>query len=155
MPQPTGQRPLVSRLSGGPVQAALWLIVALLAVHAGILLLGPTGAVVAQPAPPGTATPRGETGGVFVVPAQLGKELYGAYLIDSRMGSIVVYSFNPNSNKLKLMAARTFVYDRSLEDYNTEPSPAAIADMVSRAKPIRPDDATPERPGGSGGGEKP
>ncbi|MDD4890009.1 MAG: hypothetical protein PHU85_08770 [Phycisphaerae bacterium] len=138
MTQQTGQTGVAARLSGGPAQVALWLVVVLLAVNAAILLLQPNGGPAYAQTSIGAAAGRVDNGGVFVVPAQISKDLYGAYLVDSRSGSVVVYTFNPNSNKLKLAAARTFVYDRYLEDYNTDPSPAMIADMVSKAKPIRP-----------------
>jgi len=135
-------------LVSGPVQVALWLIVVLLAVNAVILLLRPgDNAAWAQPGQAAAAA-RADTSGVFVVPAQFDKDLWGAYLVDTRAGTIVVYLYSPNERRLKLTAARTFVYDRYLENYNTDPSPSEIAEIISKARLIR-----PEQPGGTDGGK--
>lgn len=126
------------------LRAAAWLIAVLLVLHLLVMLLGPNGSAATAQGVGGGAF-RGDASGVFVVPAQLGKDAYGAYLVDSRAGTIVLYQFNSSNQKLRLAAARTFVFDRYLENYNTDPSPSEIADLVSKAKPIQP--APP--PGGS------
>ena len=38
------------------------------------------------------------------------------------------------TRQLRLVAARTFIYDRRLESYNTQPPPSEIADLVRRAR---------------------
>ena len=131
-------------LSSGPTQVALWLVVVLLAVNAAIMLLQSSDRALAQPGQPAPVAARGDNSGVFVVPCQLDKELWGAYLVDTRSGTIVVYQYNPNSHKLKLVAARSFVYDRYLEDYNTDPPTADIRDLITRMR--RPPEAPGDRP---------
>ena len=128
-------------MRGGPAQVALWLIVALLAAHAAIWLLSPPGgSAIAQPAAPPSggvlarAGGAGDNSGVFLVPGQIDKDVWGAYLVDTRAGTVVLYQYNPNSRKLKLVAARTFVYDRYLEDYNTDPPTADIRSILENVK---------------------
>ncbi len=133
------QSGLVQRLSSGSAQVALWLIVVLLAVHATAMLVQPNGgpayAQPANPAPPG----RADGAGVYVVPAQIDSDQWGAFLVDTRAGTIVLYQYNANMHKLKLLAARTFVYDRYLDNYNNaEPTPSDIADLISKARRVEP-----------------
>ncbi|MCG3177791.1 MAG: hypothetical protein BIFFINMI_00111 [Phycisphaerae bacterium] len=132
----------------GPAQVALWLIVVLLAVIATIMLLGPGGTQSAQ----GQVTRAGaayDPSGVFIVPGQLGKDLWGLYVIDSRVGTLVLYYYNPNTKKLTLAAARSFVNDRYLEDYNTDPPPREIAEMIENLRRMSP----PPAKDNSGGGQ--
>lgn len=128
---------LAGRLSGGSIQIALWLIVALLAINAAVMLVQPGNPAHAQPAGQ-PAIGRSDTSGVYVVPAQIDNDQWGAYLVDGRAGTIVLYQYHPSARKLRLVAARTFVYDRYLEDYNTDPSPSDIADLLTRAKRVGP-----------------
>lgn len=124
------------------VQVALWLIVVLLAVHATIALLGPDRPAYGQQ---GVLEAARDTSGVFLVPGQIAKDLWGVYLIDRRSGTLVLYMYDPNSRKLKLQAGRTFIYDRYLQNYNTDdPSPEDVARMIGQAEFIRP--PQPETP---------
>ncbi len=133
----------------GAVQAALWLIVVLLAVNATVLLLQRSeSAAWAQPGGAAAAA-RADASGVFVVPAQVDKDQWGAYLVDTRAGTVVLYLYSPAERRLKLTAARTFVYDRYLENYNTDPPPSEIAEIISKARLVRPGQPPP---GGTDGG---
>ena len=128
-----GHGGLVQRLSAGPTQVALWLIVVLLAVHAAILLIQPGQRAIAQPA---AAAARDDSSGVFVVPCQLEKDLWGVCLIDTRVGSIVLYQYSPNSHKIKLMAARSYLFDVRLKEYNVDGlTPAQVEEIISKTKP--------------------
>ena len=143
--QGTGQ---TGSSTSASVRAALWLIVILLAANAAILICQP-GGMPAWAQGVGAAA-KNDSGSVFVVPGQIDKNLYGAYLVDTRAGTIVLYQYNPDTRKLKLAAARSFVYDRYLESYNTDPAPSEIADLVAKSKRI-----VPGGDGGSkGGGDK-
>src|SRR5689334_3282180 len=56
-------------------------------------------------------------GGVFVMPAQLGKDasgkdVFGCYLMDIDAQTLAVYRFDALEKQLRLMAARSFMYDR-------------------------------------------
>jgi len=53
-----------------------------------------------------------------------------------RRGTICLYQDLPSTRKLKLMAARTFLFDRQVENYNTEPDPREIKKLVAEQKPL-------------------
>ena len=79
----------------------------------------------------------GAGGGVFAIAGQITRDTYGLYLVDSRQGTVCVYQYLNAKRQLRLLAARTFVYDRQLDSYNTEPKPADIAKMVAEARRLR------------------
>ncbi|MFW6133527.1 MAG: hypothetical protein ACOC8F_06480 [Planctomycetota bacterium] len=110
---------------------AKWLIAALLAVIATCLLIEVgAGRSAAR-------TGAGQTGagdGVFAVAGQVSEGTYGLYLVDPDHGSICMYRWEPGERTLRLMAARTFIYDRQLDAYNTELQPAEIRKLVNRQK---------------------
>jgi hypothetical protein len=124
-------------LAKGPTQVALWLIVVLLAVIA-TLLLGRQPMQRSAEAQVAAAAQAHDASGVFVVPAQIARELWGCYLIDTRVGTVVLYAYNPNTRKLKLMAARSFLNDRYLKEHSTEPSQLEIEQMLEVMSRIKP-----------------
>lgn len=107
---------------------ALWLIGAGLLANAAVLLYGQLAhhavdfsldrTAFAQTAPPSQML---GARGIFMMPAQLGPQSYGLYLMDVDAGTICVYRTNPENSRLRLMAARSFKNDSFLEDYNNEP----------------------------------
>lgn len=71
--------------------------------------------------------------GVFIMPGQFSRDTYGCYLMDVDAQTLCVYQWDPASRKIKLLAARSFRYDRHLTDYNTEnPSPAEIRELLEK-----------------------
>lgn len=120
--------------------AAKWLIVVLLAVIATCLMIEvgwTTSAARAQVAGAGGAPT------VFAVAGKVTPETYGLYLVDLKYNTICVYQYLPASRRLRLMAARTFVFDRQLEDYNTELSPREVKKLVEQQRSLR---ATKDKP---------
>lgn len=122
--------------------AAQWLIVVLLAFIAGALggrLLFGQDPAVAQADSAGAATgPAGGADGVFAVAGQITRDTYGLYLVDVRRGTICVYQyFSGRQNLLRLVAARTFIYDRQLDSYNTQPLPKDVAKLVAEARRLK------------------
>jgi hypothetical protein len=114
--------------------SAKWLLVALLAAAAAGLLAG-VGLTGSQArAELAGATGSGGRGEVFVVAGQVTKDTYGLYLVDLEFGTICVYQWLPQTRKLRLMAARTYLFDRQLESYNTELPPAEIRKLVAQQK---------------------
>jgi len=81
-------------------------------------------------------TAGGGAEGVFASAGQVTPETYGLYLVDVRRGTICLYQYLPSTRKLKLMAARTFLFDRQVENYNTEPDPREIKKLVAEQKPL-------------------
>jgi hypothetical protein len=105
---------------------ALWLVGIGLLVNAAILLtrgqapdIAFDRTALAQAMPVQPAQPLGARG-IYMMPAQLGPMTFGLYLMDVDSGTICVYKALPDNNHFRLMAARSFKYDRFLEDYNNE-----------------------------------
>ena len=73
---------------------------------------------------------------VTAVPVQLGRESYGLAMIDPKSESIWIYEVNmkgaPHS-RLKLVAARSWHYDKMLEEYNSgEPKPQDVKNIIEQ-----------------------
>ena len=75
-------------------------------------------------------------GGVVAVAGQISRDIYGLHLIDLKNGTICVYGMT-GSGQLKLLAARTYIYDCQLDSYNTTPLPKEIAKLVARARRLK------------------
>src|SRR3954471_22308920 len=77
-------------------------------------------------------------GGLFVMPAQLSGNTWGAYLMDVDRGTLSVYQFFPGTRQLQFVASRKFTNDTKLENFNTTPTPNEVSDLVEKqAKGIR------------------
>jgi hypothetical protein len=103
-------------------QGVYWVIAILLAVIATALWMRPAGSLVpvalAQNQP-GLAGARG----IFAFTGPLERDQYGLFMLDVDQGTIWCYAFDNvgGTNKLRLVAARSFVYDRYLQDFNCAP----------------------------------
>jgi len=77
-------------------------------------------------------------GGLFVMPAQLSSNTWGAYLMDIDRGTLCVYQYFPGTKQLQFIASRKFTNDTRLENFNTTPTPSEIVDLVDKQnKPLR------------------
>ena len=112
--------------------AVKWLIAAALAVIA-ICLLIQVGLGAAEP-PVAVSSAKG--GNLFAVAGQVDKDSFGLYLVDLENGTICMYQYLPSVRKLRLMAARTTLFDRKLEDYNTEPPPRDMKKLVEQHRTL-------------------
>ena len=67
---------------------------------------------------------------ILVIPIQLERDMYGIAMVDKLNQTIWVYELNsrvPAYNRLRLLAARSWRYDRLLQQYNTaEPKPEQV-----------------------------
>jgi hypothetical protein len=119
---------------------ALYVVAALLAANL-IATLAKSDAPPILPAAfaqQGRQAPIAGGGGLFVMPAQLSGNTWGTYLMDVDRGTICVYQFFPGTRQLLLVASRKFTNDTRLENFNTSPTPAEVADLVDKqAKGIR------------------
>jgi hypothetical protein len=121
--------------------AAQWVVLAFLALAAGALggrlLFGSDSAAgqvgLSQP----RTGPAGAADGVFAVAGQITRDSYGLYLVDVPRGTICVYQYLGGQQGLRLVAARTFIYDRQLDSYNTYPLPKDVAKMVAEARRLK------------------
>ena len=70
----------------------------------------------------------------MAVTVQLDRESYGLAMIDTVNETMWVYGINvhgPAHSRLKLLAARSWKYDKLLEGYNTaEPKPQQVKTML-------------------------
>ena len=65
------------------------------------------------------------------MPGRITADGYGVYLVDPRTNMLAVYQWIPgNPGRLKLVATRNCTFDLQLDEYNTEPSPSEIRELV-------------------------
>ena len=121
---------------------AQWLIVVLLAVIAMLLWTdrgsGPESPAIAQ------STRLVGAGGIFAFPGQIDRDSHGLFMLDVDQGTIWCYEIitQDRTRKLQLVAARSYVFDRYLQDFNVAaPSVQMIRDLVARQSGMyRPED---------------
>ena len=115
-----------------PVATALWANAALLAVIA-LVLLNRSGAPSFMPAAYGqNQAPIAGGAGVFIMPAQMQTNVWGAYLLDVDNKTICAYQFYPGEKKLRLTAARSYKWDTRLENFNTDIPPKEVKALIDR-----------------------
>jgi hypothetical protein len=122
---------------------ALWVNAGLLAVIAVALLTRGRDVSLNAPAFGQFQSPIAGGAGVFIMPGQFSRDTFGCYLMDVDAQTLCVYGWDATDRKLKLLAARSFRYDRQLADYNTEnPSPAEVRELIQRESAGLPSAAT-------------
>ena len=71
---------------------------------------------------------------ITAVPVQLGRDTYGLAMIDTGTQTLWIYEFNTRGqtfDQLRLIAARSFEYDRKLSEWNTAaPTPTQVKQIV-------------------------
>jgi len=120
------------------------IVVALAALAAGLLVeVGRSLADddVLLPPPAGR-----QEGSIVAVPGQISRDSYGIYLVDLKNETICVYQYQTSPRALKLLAARMFTYDTQLDEYNSEPSPREIRQMVRAHRRLTDEPAEPDEP---------
>jgi hypothetical protein len=144
------------RARRNPVVIALYLNAALLAAIVFVLAtrggsvgssaLGPSAAFGQYQAPIAGGA------GLFVMPAQFSINTWGCYLLDVDRETLCAYEFYPGDKELRLIAARNFIFDRQLQDFNTVPSPLDVQRLVNEEKSSgrvigsHPAESSPETP---------
>lgn len=113
-------------------------------------------ALITKPAGPGGThwgnvaygqTTAGGARGVFAFSGQLTKSTYGIYLVDVDTMTIWTYEYQPQKECLRLAAARTWRYDRYLENHNVcDLPPEAVEEMVEQQRRYRLDKAEQKVP---------
>jgi hypothetical protein len=78
----------------------------------------------------------GYQGRVLVVPLQIDRDSYGIAMVDTTLQNLWIYKVDgraPAYNRLRLLAARSWEYDKLLEEYNTaEPKPQQVKELLER-----------------------
>ena len=83
--------------------------------------------------------------GVYAFTGQLDKNTYGLFMLDVDAGTIWCYEFTgkpPQDRRLRLAAARLWLYDRYLENFNVDGlTPDQVAELVEdlRRQKLSPD----------------
>ena len=75
--------------------------------------------------------------GLFADTGRITRERDALFLIDTDSQVICVYDYDASSGRFSLVAVRSFLYDRKLQDFNCEETtnPAAIKQLVEKLKP--------------------
>jgi hypothetical protein len=92
--------------------------------------------------------------GISVIPVQLTRDSYGLAMVNTVEQTIWLYEIDnrsPAHNRLRLLAARSWKYDRLLENYNTaDPKPEQVKMMLEKLaqqqKPQNSEIQEPEEP---------
>jgi hypothetical protein len=75
---------------------------------------------------------------IIVIPLQLDRDNSGLVMVDTLRETLWIYEINnrgPAHNRLRLLAARSWKYDRLLEEYNTaEPRPKQVKLLLENLK---------------------
>lgn len=114
-------------------QTVHWVIAVLLAVIATCLVMR----VDDGPWLPRAHAQRQKVGaaGVFAFTGQLGPRTYGLFMVDVDAGNVWCYEYSREKGKLRLVAGRSFLYDRLLEEFNVEePTPSDVAKLIERMR---------------------
>jgi len=117
-------------------QTVLWIIAILLAIIATALIVRPGRSLMVETAnaEPSMLGARG----IFAFTGQLDKNSYGLFMMDVDSSNVWCYQYQPGSRKLQLVAARSFLYDRYLEDYqNDTPTPAMTKQMLETQRQMK------------------
>ncbi|HUS73207.1 MAG TPA: hypothetical protein VMY06_09090 [Sedimentisphaerales bacterium] len=105
-----------------------WLLPAL--IVPGVLIVLFIGSKLDPPATAQAELQTGTDSGILVVPVQIGRESYGLAMVDTVGQTLWIYELNnrgPAHSRLNLLAARSWRYDRLLQQYNTaEPKPEQV-----------------------------
>lgn len=128
-------------------QTVAWVIAILLAVIATCEVMRASDAGIVSAAPGALAPQRIGARGLFAFAGQIGPRSYGLFMVDTEAGNLWCYEYDRDRHKLRLLAARSFLYDRLLEEYNVEsPTPGEVAQLVKRLQAHKASDSeTPQR----------
>ncbi len=73
---------------------------------------------------------------VLVVPIQIDRDSYGIVMVDTTLQNLWIYKLEGRAtvrNRLKLLAARSWEYDKLLKEFNTaEPTPKQVKRLLER-----------------------
>ena len=114
-----------------------WVIAVALVVIATALVVRPQGVAMDATAFGQLPTAAGARG-VFAFSGQLSKGTYGVYMVDTDAMTIWVYEYLAQKGCLRLAGARTWRYDRYLENHNVcDLPPDVVEKMVEEQRQYR------------------
>jgi hypothetical protein len=119
----------------------------------GVLALFFAGSKLGSPASAQAKLQAGNNSEILVVPIQIERDKYGLAMVDTVSQTLWIYEINsmgPAHNRLKLLAARSWQYDRLLKQYNTaEPKPEQVRMLLEEELGKQPKGQVKEKQGGS------
>jgi hypothetical protein len=105
-----------------------WLLLTFIVL--GVLVLFFAGSKLGSPASTKAELQAGSNSEILVVPIKIEREKYGLAMVDTVGQTLWIYELNstgPAHSRLRLLAARSWQYDRLLKQYNTaEPKPEQV-----------------------------
>lgn len=105
-----------------------WLLSAFIIL--GVLCIFFIGSKLGSPTSAQAELQTGTEGGILVIPVQIERDSYGLAMVDTVSQTLWLYEINnrgPAHSRLRLLAARSWRYDRLLQQYNTsEPKPEQV-----------------------------
>lgn len=128
--------------SGAP-QNALWAIVVLLAFIAGSLWSRSSTSLM--PSALAQSGPMAGARGVYAFTGQIDNARFGLFMLDIEQGTIWCYELDSvgGTRKLRLIAARSWIYDRYLQDFNcAEPDYRMVQKLVAQQRARLPGDVS-------------
>ncbi len=73
--------------------------------------------------------------GLFAFTGQLDKNRYGLWMMDVDAGTVWCYEYNTVNKRMRLVAARSFIYDRYLKTYNQDsPTREEVQVLLSKQR---------------------
>jgi hypothetical protein len=127
-----------------PPHPVFWIIAACLAVLTLRTVLPQGGAI--DPAAFAQTTAGAGARGVFAFSGEITKGVSGVWMVDTDTNTIWAYEYQAQKGCLRLAAARTWRYDRYLENFNgCDPPPDAVERMIEEQRQFRLDQADPDR----------
>jgi len=106
-----------------------WVIAVSLVVIAVTLIVRTPDRSLSTPAF-GQAVVSGGARGLFAFSGQLTKNTYGVYVVDVDAMTVWMYEYLPQKGCLRLAAARTWRYDRYLENHNICDLPPEVVEQM-------------------------
>ena len=134
-PANSTETPGRSRAERAP-QTVWWVIALLLAVIATALVVRRDTSIAWAQTPTAVGAK-----GIYAFTGQLSPNTHGLFMMDVDAGTIWVYEYVAKEDRLRLVAARSWLYDRYLEDFNCdEPTPAQVAELVEEQRQAKEDE---------------
>jgi len=122
-------------------QTVWWVMTVLLAVIATVLVMRWDEAALSRLA----WAQAGETGagpapgarGIYAFTGQIGNRSYGLFMLDVDTGTVWCYEMAAGRH-MKLLAARSWIFDRYLEEFNVAaPTPTEVRQLVEQQQAAR------------------
>jgi len=136
--------------AAGARNGSVWVVAVLLAFIAGTLWARRQPAVL--PHALAQSGPMAGARGVYAFTGQLDASHSGLFMLDIEQGTIWCYAIEPagGTQKLRLIAARSWIYDRYLRDFNcAEPTYRMVQELVAKQRLApaddRPDEGQPDQ----------